>query len=322
MTVDEVLQKWLKRVLFGLLPLPAAALLWVCWSLVVYRDLPVTMLEERYGAPELRQANVDGVSLRYRVEGSGPALLLIHSLYFDMGMWDGWTPKLADRFKVIRFDMTGHGLTGPEPNGDYSMARDLALILGLLDHLGVERLAVAGSSLGGALAFHLAAQQPQRFAKLALLNASGIPRPGGRGGDAIPGWVDSLAYLIPTTAFRYFLEWMVLDDGLVTADQAKRFHQMLRRQGNRTALLDRLRGFRPRDPADALAAVQMPVLLLWGADNPQLPVSHLDRFEALLTNAPCVRRIAYPGVGHVIPLEAPAKGIADLEAFLLEENAC
>ena len=39
-----------------------------------------------------------------------------------MGMWDGWAPKLADRFRVIRFDMTGHGLTGPEPNGDYSMA--------------------------------------------------------------------------------------------------------------------------------------------------------------------------------------------------------
>ena len=81
---------------------------------------------------EQRQVDVDGVPLRYRVEGSGPALLLIHSLYFDMGMWDGWAPKLADRFRVIRFDMTGHGLTGPEPNGDYSMARDLALIRGLL----------------------------------------------------------------------------------------------------------------------------------------------------------------------------------------------
>ena len=292
------------------------------WSLIVYRDLPVEALEERYGAPELSQVDVDGVALRYREEGSGPALLLIHSLYFDMGMWDGWAPKLADRFRVIRLDLTGHGLTGPEPNGDYSTARDLALILGLLDHLGADRLAVAGSSLGGALAFHLAAQQPQRVSKLALLNASGIPQAGGRSGDAIPGWVDSLAYLVPTAAFRYFLEWMVLDNSLVTAALATRFHQMLRRQGNRTALLNRLRSFRPRDPTDALAAVRMPVLLLWGADNPQLPVSQLDRFEALLVNAPCVRRIAYPGVGHAIPLEAPAKGVTDLKAFLLAASAC
>ena len=315
-------RRHLKWFLFGLLPFPAAALLWVFWSLIVYGDLPVEALDERYGAPEQRQVDVDGVPLRYRVEGSGPALLLIHSLYFDMGMWDGWAPKLADRFRVIRFDMTGHGLTGPEPNGDYSMARDLALIRGLLDHLGVDSLAVAGSSLGGALAFHLAAQQPQRVTKLALLNASGIARAEGRSGEDIPGWVNGVPYLIPTAAFRYFLEWMILDDSLVTAAMAMRFHQMLRRQGNRAALLDRLRGFRPSDPTAALAAVRTPVLLLWGADNPQLPVSHLDRFEALLTNAPCVRRVVYPEVGHVIPLEVPAKGVADLKAFLLAASAC
>ena len=307
-----------KRILMvALLSIPTAAALWVFWSLVAYRDIPVTVLEERYGAPELARLEVDGVPLRYRVDGTGPALVLIHSLYFDMRMWNAWAPALSKRFRVIRFDLTGHGLTGPEPSGDYSLDRDLELIEELLDRLDVHRFAVAGSSLGGALAFNLAARHPNRVTELVLINASGIPRSDPRrAAGGIPGWVDHLLYLVPTLAFQAFLEWLIVDDRLVTTDLAVGFHETLRRQGNRTALLDRLRAFRETDPADALARIRAPVLILWGADNPQLPVTLVGAFEALLANAAGVRSIVYPGVGHVIPLEVPAQGVADLLAFL------
>ncbi len=315
--------RYAKRILLGaLLAVPAAAVLWVLWSLVAYRDIPVAVLEQRYATPELARLDIDGVPLRYRIEGDGPALLLIHSLYFDMGMWDAWAPILARRFRVIRLDLTGHGLTGPEPNGDYSLGRDLELIAGLLDGLDIHRFAVAGSSLGGLMAFHLAARYPDRVTDLVLINSSGIPRSGPRrGGGEIPGWADHLLYLTPTRALRAFLEWMIVDDRLVTAEAAARFHEMLRRRGNRAALLDRLRAFRGADPGDALARIRVPVLIMWGADNPQLPVAHVDGFEALLVNSPEVRRIVYPGVGHAIPLEVPAHGAEDLMQFLLRRDA-
>jgi len=296
----------------------ALVLLWVLWSLIAYRDIPVEVLEQRYGAPELSQLEVDGVPLRYRVEGIGPDLLLIHSHYFNMRMWDDWLPLLSHHFRVIRFDMTSHGLTGPEPGSDYSMERDLDLILGLLDHLGVDQFSVAGSSLGGNMAFHLAGRYPERVQRLALINSGGIPRPGSRGtSGTIPGWVDYVTYLVPTTAFRSFLEWMIIDDTLVTDAMVSEFHQMFRRAGNRFAEFNRLRAFKVGDPTDLLASITTPVLLMWGADNPQLPVTQADRFAELLVNAPQLETLVYPGVGHVIPLEIPQQGSRDLLAFML-----
>ena len=274
------------------------------------------MLEQRYGGPELRQLDIDGVQLRYQVRGSGPPLLLIHSHYFSMRIWDAWMDTLTPDFTVIRFDMTSHGLTGPEPNADYSMARDLELINRLLQHLEVDRYSVAGSSLGGNMAFHLAAQSPQRVEKLVLINSGGIPRPNSRSsGGSIPFWVDYVSYLVPTRAFRAFLEWMIIDDAPVTDALVQEFHQMFRREGNRFAEFARLRGFKVGDPAPLLAAIRAPTLIMWGRDNPQLPLSQAARFIELMPNAR-VEQVIYDGVGHVIPLETPLAGSRDLRDFL------
>jgi len=289
---------------------------WVSWSLVAYRDIPVTELERRYGGPDLARVDIDGVPLRYRVAGSGPVLLLIHSHYFNMRMWDDWIPALAEHFTVVRFDMTSHGLTGPDSRGDYSMERDLALILGLLDHLRVEEFAVVGSSLGGNMAFHLASRYPRRVTHLVLANSGGLPRPSNQG--SIPVWVDYASYLTPTAAFRAFLEWMIADDSLVTDELVEEFHAMFRREGNRFAEFDRLRGFRREDPTRTLSAITAPVLILWGQDNPQLPPAQVDRFRELLVNAAGVESERYPGVGHVIPLEMPLRGSRRVRDFLLE----
>jgi pimeloyl-ACP methyl ester carboxylesterase len=311
-----------KRIVFWILMPPAAViLLWVLWSLLAYRDIPVEVLEQRYGDDSLSVIDIEGVPLRYRVEGEGPPLLLIHSHYFNMRMWNDWVTPLAAHFRVIRFDMTSHGLTGPEATQDYSMERDLALILGLLDHLGIDRFSVAGSSLGGNMAFHLAGRYPERVEKLALINSGGIPRKGSRGTQGtIPAWVDYVSYLVPTAAFRSFLEWMIIDDSLVSDELVEEFHQMFRREGNRFAEFNRLRGFKVGDPTEVLAAVQAPVLIMWGEDNPQLPTSQVGKFEDLLTGAESVQRRIYPGVGHVIPLEIPARGSGDLLVFLVDES--
>jgi pimeloyl-ACP methyl ester carboxylesterase len=288
---------------------------WLLWSLLAYRDIPVAALEGRYGGPDLAQVDIDGVLLRYRVQGQGPALLLIHSHYFNMRMWDDWIDTLATSFTVIRFDMTSHGLTGPELNDDYSMVRDLQLINGLLEHLGVDRYSVVGSSLGGNMAFHLAAQSPQRVEKLVLMNSGGLPRESNRG--TIPAWVDYVSYLVPTRAFRAFLEWMIIDDALVTDAMVDEFHQMFRREGNRFAEFQRLRSFDVGNPAPLLAVIRAPTLIMWGRDNPQLPLSQARRFVELMPNTR-VEQLIYDGVGHVIPLEIADTGSRDLRDFLVD----
>jgi pimeloyl-ACP methyl ester carboxylesterase len=304
-----------RLLLWPLCLLLAAIVTWCLWSLWAYRDIPVDVLEAQYGGDALQRVEVDGVSLAYRVQGRGPPLLLIHSHYFNMRIWDGWIEALADSFTVIRFDMTSHGLTGPEPSDDYSMARDLGLIRGLLAHLKVEEYSVVGSSLGGNMAFHLAAQEPQRVLALVLANSGGLPRENSRGGT-IPGWVDYVSYLIPTSAFGSFLQWMIIDDALVTDELVQEFHRMFRREGNRFAEFQRLRGFDIGEPEPLLEAITAPTLILWGEDNPQLPVVQAERFAALLPNVAEVQVIVYPGVGHVIPLEVPALAGDDVKRFL------
>lgn len=320
----------LKKILRGLLKtcvgilvlLLAVAIIWTGWSLVAYRDIPVAELEKRYGDKALQRVDLDGVSLAYRVEGEGPPLLLLHSHYFNMRMWDDWVPTLAQYFTVIRFDMTSHGLTGPDSRDDYSMDRDLEHILGLLGHLQVERFAVMGSSLGGNMAFHLAGLYPDRVSHLALANSGGIPRAGSRGTQGtIPAWVDYVSYLVPTAAFRSFLEWMMFDDQRVSDQQVEEFHQMFRREGNRFAEFNRLRAFEVGDPTDTLASIRAPVLIIWGEENPQLPVTQAARFKELLTAAPQVTVLLMPEVGHVIPLEMPDYGSVILRDFLLSSPA-
>jgi pimeloyl-ACP methyl ester carboxylesterase len=306
-----------KLLLYPLYLLLLLVIAWVLWSLMAYRDIPVATLEARYGGDNLEVVAIDEVPLRYRVDGQGPALLLIHSHYYSMRMWDDWIDTLDDHYQVIRFDMTSHGLTGPDSNSDYSMDRDLDHILGLLDYLGVDEFSVVGSSLGGNMAFHLASRYPERVQKLLLANSGGLARKGSRSSEGtIPVWVDYVSYLVPTAAFKAFLQWMIVDDSLVTEELAEEFHQMFRREGNRFAEFNRMRSFKVGEPDSVLAAIKAPTLLMWGEENPQLPVAQVDKFKARLIGAKIVQAAIYPGVGHVIPLEIPQQGSRDVLAFL------
>jgi len=310
--------RWLKRIGLGSLALVAG---YVVFQMIVWRDLPVEELEARYWENQVPESvDIDGVNLRYRIDGDGPPVLLIHSHFFDMRMWDGWVEPLGNEFTLIRFDMTSHGLTGPDPTGDYSMERSLALISGLLDHLDIQRVSLVGSSLGGNMAFHFAAENPARVDRLILINSGGQRGENSRSGGEIPGWADGLLSLVPRSAYGAFLRWMIADDALVTGERIAEFHDMFRRQGNRRAEIERLRDFHRGDPSPILAAITAPTLILWGRDNPQLAHELAYRFEAALTGSPRVEVKILPGTGHVLPLERPAKS-AELAADFLANRS-
>ncbi|MDN3295165.1 alpha/beta fold hydrolase [Streptomyces ficellus] len=106
-----------------------------------------------------------------------PLLVLGPSLGTSMTVWDAQLPALAPAFRVLRFDLPGHGgtptgvLRDPEPGG--TTVEDLAaLVLALADHYGTHRFHYAGISLGGAIGAHLAAHHRERVASLALICSS------------------------------------------------------------------------------------------------------------------------------------------------------
>src|SRR5471030_2146970 len=86
----------------------------------------------------------DGARLRYRDEGSGPALLLVHGWTLDLEMWNALSAALRADFRVVRFDRRGFGLSSGEPGVEL----DIADLAALCRHLGLERVALVGMSQG------------------------------------------------------------------------------------------------------------------------------------------------------------------------------
>lgn len=103
------------------------------------RTITHAQIETRYADAQSRFAMVDDVRIHYKDEGQGRAILLIHGSLGDLSDWDGWTTALTKKYRVVRLDLPGFGLSGEIANGNYSIDRNLSLIDGLMDSLGIER---------------------------------------------------------------------------------------------------------------------------------------------------------------------------------------
>ena len=127
----------------------------------------------------------DGVALYYEDHGSGPAVLLTHGYGATSQMWQGQIAAFADRYRVIVWDMRGHGESDyPDEPSLYSEAHTVADMAALLDHCGIDRAVIGGLSLGGysTLAFHLS--HPDRCRALMLFDTG----PGFKKDDARDAW--------------------------------------------------------------------------------------------------------------------------------------
>lgn len=115
------------------------------------------------------EALINGARIHYERSGKGIPVLFIHAGIADSRMWEPQAKAFADQFDMIRPDLRGFG-DSELPAGQYSARADL---VGLLDHLGVERVHVVACSMGGSLAIDLALEHPDRVDRLVLV-ASGV----------------------------------------------------------------------------------------------------------------------------------------------------
>lgn len=99
----------------------------------------------------------DGGRLHYELVGDGPVVTLLHPGLWDLRTWDPQFEPWSERFRVLRYDQRGYGRSSRPDGSPYSHVRDL---LALLDHLGIERTALVGCSMGGALAIDTTLASP------------------------------------------------------------------------------------------------------------------------------------------------------------------
>lgn len=282
-------------------------------------DKPRAALEARYAAAPSEFVEVAGLRLHLRDTGprEAPAVILLHGFGASLHTWDDWAEALSARFRVIRLDLPGFGLTGPDPTGDYSDARSLAVLLALMDRLGLAQASLIGSSMGGRIAWTFAARHPERVERLVLMAPDGFASFGRAYGDApkVPVMMRVLPYVMPVPLLRRSAAAAYADPATLTEPLLERYRDMLLAPGVRQAILDRVGQHVLADPVPLLRGIRAPVLLVWGEQDRMVPVTNAADYEAALPDS---RRVVFPELGHVPQEEAPARSLAPVLDFLTE----
>lgn len=313
--IDRVRRKW--QWALAALALLVALAVGASWQ----PDLATAALEARWAAPPSQFIDVKGQRVHLRDEGpradSSP-LLLIHGTSASLHTWDGWAAALRGRRRVIRFDLPGFGLTGPNARADYSDAAHAQFVVDLADALGLQRFVLAGNSLGGEVAWRAALLAPQRVEKLILVDAAGyafVP-------EAVPlGFAIALnpltAWMTPYSLPRALVDSSVRnvygDPSRVTPALVERYFQLTLRAGNRRALVQRLRQFVPGEQAARLRELKLPTLILWGERDRLIPPDSARRFAADIAGSELVMLTR---LGHVPHEEDPSASLVPVRRFL------
>jgi pimeloyl-ACP methyl ester carboxylesterase len=244
--------------------------------------------------------------------------VLLHGTSASLQTWDGWARALRGEHRVIRMDLPGFGLTGPSANNDYSIEAYLQFTLHLLDTLGVRRFSIAGNSLGGEIAWHVAAAAPERVSQLVLVDAAGYPSsstsvPIGFRMARTPWLSWMMTRILPRAVVRSSVRNVYGDPARVTDSLVDRYYDLTLRTGNRASLPLRFAQSRPGADTLHLRDLRLPTLVLWGDRDRLIPPENAARFGRDISGS---RVIIYRGLGHVPQEEDPARTAADVRAFL------
>lgn len=263
-----------------------------------------------------RMVEIDGARLRVRIEGpeTAPPIVLIHGFTFSLETWDGWAADLARDHRVIRYDLSGHGLSDPDPQARYGTADRVRQLKALLDRLGIARATLAGNSFGGLVAWNFAALFPDRVDRLVLIDSAAYSI-NGVTERPVPVPPAMRAYLSAPSpqAVAFSAAQIFAHPERLTPQRLELMRAMIARPGNGPALISHLEQFTLPEPTAQLRRITAPTLILWGSKDKVVPVDHADRLAAAIPNA---RRIVYEDVGHAPQEEAADRSLADLRAFL------
>jgi pimeloyl-ACP methyl ester carboxylesterase len=307
--------------LFGLLLLLSALAL----PLVRAPDRAVETLVARWAPPPSEFLDLGGQLVHYRDEGprDDPVpIVLLHGTSASLHTWEGWSKALRGQRRVISLDLPAFGLTGPFAGRyaglTYTGPNYARFVLDLLDRLAVPRFVIAGNSLGGEVAWRIAAQAPQRVAQLVLVDAAGYPLdaknvPLGWQIARIPVLGHVTEHLLPRPLVVQGLHAVYGDPAKITDALVDRYFELTLRAGNRSALVQRAQTWSSKEGVARVEGITAPTLILWGGRDHLIPPANAQRFAA---DIPGAKTVVFDDLGHVPQEEDPARTVAVVRAFL------
>lgn len=255
------------------------------------------------------------VPANVRVQGSGPAIVLIHGFGAAIDWWDEIASQLATDHRVISIDLIGHGGTAAPASG-YSIPRQAELVAAVLDQLGVDRVTVVGHSMGGEVATALAERNPARIERMIMIDSPPVA-------DTTFTPMTSL-YLEPVVG--EFLSRLQTDEalrrglaqgfapGFPVPDAFVADLKQLTYTAFRSAHDQSIVYRKAMPPYERIAALQPvpPLLAIFGAEDAIVPPAT----GKLFAKVPGAQVAMIEGSGHSPMVEAPRQTLALIRGFL------
>jgi pimeloyl-ACP methyl ester carboxylesterase len=300
-------------------------LLTIAYICLLRADIPMSVLEKKYGTSDSKFLMMGTARVHYRDRGAPtrPTLLLIHGFGVSLETWEPWAQRLQSRYRIVSIDMPGHGLTQVN-DSDVSMHSNVEFVAAFMRAMNLHSVVIVGNSYGGTVAWNLALTHPESVAGLVLVDASGWEwmSQQNRGGAALK-LMDSpiLRNVDKTFLFRQILTLAYADKSRVTDELVERYVELSRAPGHRE-ILDRIfvRTASGEDSdlqatSEKLARITAPTLILWGERDELIPVTDAEKFRHSLANS---KVIVYANTGHVPMEEAADRSASDVDAWMTE----
>ena len=260
----------------------------------------------------VRDLALGGTRIRYVAAGSGPALVLLHTLRTQLDMFRKVIPRLAARFRVYALDYPGHGHSDA-PEGDYGASLFVASVAAFLDRLDIRDAVLVGESIGGTIALLLAARHHPGIRGVVAINPYDYDH--GRGirrsstlanvtfrAAAVPVLGEMIMRVAPYPVVKRILEGGVYRKDSFPPGLLRELHRSGKRPGHPRAFASLVRHWSSWAAAPVeYGAIDVPVLLLYGERD----WSRSEEREADRRSIPGTRFRVAPATGHFFALDAP-----------------
>jgi pimeloyl-ACP methyl ester carboxylesterase len=260
--------------------------------------------------------------LQFTESGSGPPLVLLHGFAQNAYAWRLVAAELADRFRVLRVDLKGHGQSVSADRTGYSIYHQALAVCAMIERAGLKDIVIAGHSFGGgvALAAALLMQQRMPGRLRALISVDGMSyeqRP--------PIGIEILRWpLVPTLAYPFLISEYFVRKGMtyaywkpesLTPDAVREYARPMRNRLIRHGIVQAAREIRPADGTGFVArypGIKVPTLILWGTHDIVVPPRFGDRLHAEIANSKLIKY----DCGHCPAEERPHDVARDIAAFI------
>ncbi|MCE2508894.1 MAG: alpha/beta hydrolase [Nitrosopumilaceae archaeon] len=260
-----------------------------------------------------RRVSVGGNSIRYLDAGSGSAVLLLHGLGGYADKWRGVIGMLSDSYRVIAPDMIGSGLSD-KPVANYTPSLFVDFLKRFIEATGLERPHIVGASLGGQVAAMFAATHQECLSRLVLVSPAGVLKVST---PALDAYIMAALYPRPGSvghALR-LMEGSGRDPSLRLVSS---FMENMRRPNAKMAFMSSLLCFKNAgDLTPYLKSIKAPTMLLWGYDDPIIPISYAAQFAAAI---PDCRFVGLEDCGHTPYVQDPERFAGLVGGFLSGED--